>query len=89
LRRNKSRPNKKDIRERMNWSGEEINFADSVNTFVREFLFPQYKFIGGGWQNYVFPFGEKLIAPEMQCIVHAVVFKTKRNKVELQNKVDK
>jgi hypothetical protein len=35
-----------------------------------------------------FPFGEKLIAPEMQCIVHAVVFKTKRNKVELQNKVD-
>jgi hypothetical protein len=52
LRRNKSRPNKKDIRERMNWSGEEINFADSVNTFVREFLFPRYKFIGGGWQNY-------------------------------------
>ena len=33
--------------------------------------------------------GEKLIAPEMQCIMHAVVFKTKRNKVELQNKVDK
>jgi hypothetical protein len=30
--RNKSRPNKKDIRERMKWSGEEINFADSVNT---------------------------------------------------------
>ena len=37
----------------------------------------------------IFPSGEKLIAPEMQCIVHAVVFKTKRNKVELQNKVDK
>ena len=52
LRRNKSRPNKKDIRERMNWSGEEINFADSVNTFVQEFLFPRYKFLGGGWQNY-------------------------------------
>ena len=52
LRRNKSRPNKKDIRERMKWSGEEINFADSVNTFVREFLFPRYKFLGGGWQNY-------------------------------------
>jgi len=46
--RNKSRPNKKDIRERMNWSGEEINFADSVNTFVQEFLFPRYKFLGGG-----------------------------------------
>ena len=50
--RNKSRPNKKDIRERMKWSGEEINFADSVNTFVREFLFPRYKFLRGGWQNY-------------------------------------
>jgi hypothetical protein len=37
----------------------------------------------------IFPSGEKLIAPEMQCIVHAVVFKTKRNKVELQTKVDK
>ncbi len=52
LRRNKSRPNKKDIRERMKWSGEEINFADSVNTFVREFLFPRYKFLREGWQNY-------------------------------------
>jgi hypothetical protein len=36
----------------MKWSGEEINFADSVNTFVREFLFPRYKFLRGGWQKY-------------------------------------
>jgi hypothetical protein len=50
--RNKSRPNKKDLRESMRWSGEEINFADSVNTFVREFLFPRYKFLRGGWQKY-------------------------------------
>jgi hypothetical protein len=50
--RNKSRPNKKDVRESMRWSGEEINFADSVNTFVREFLFPRYKFLRGGWQKY-------------------------------------
>ena len=50
--RNKSRPNKKDLRESMKWSGEEINFADSVNTFVREFLFPRYKFLRGGWQKY-------------------------------------
>ena len=28
----------------------------------------------------VVPFGEKLIAPEMQCIVHAVVFKTRGTK---------
>ena len=50
--RNKSRPNKKDLRESMRWSGEEINFADSVNTFVREFLFLRYKFLRGGWQKY-------------------------------------
>jgi len=36
----------------MRWSGEEINFADSVNTFVQEFLFPRYKFLREGWQNY-------------------------------------
>ena len=41
LLRNKSRPNKKSLRESMRWSGEEINFAVSVNSFVREFLFPQ------------------------------------------------
>ena len=50
--RNKSRPNKKSLRESMRWSGEEINFADSVNSFVREFLFPRYKFPREGWQNY-------------------------------------
>jgi hypothetical protein len=65
LRRNKSRPNKKEIRERMNWSGEEINFADSVNTFVREFLFPRYKFLGGGWQNYE---GDKRNSLSSMCL---------------------
>ena len=32
--RNKSRPNKKSLRESMRWSGKEINFMDSVNSFV-------------------------------------------------------
>jgi hypothetical protein len=50
--RNKSRTNKKDLRDSLKWSGEEINFADSVNTFVREFLFPRYKFLRDGWQKY-------------------------------------
>ena len=50
--RNKSRPNKSSLRMSMEWSGEEINFADSVNTFVQEFLFPRYKFLRQGWQNY-------------------------------------
>ena len=36
----------------MKLSGEEINVADSVNTFVGAFLFPRYKFLKDGWQNY-------------------------------------
>ncbi len=36
----------------MRWSGEEINFADSINNFVRGFLFPKYKFLKEGWQEY-------------------------------------
>jgi hypothetical protein len=43
---------KKTIREFMNWSGEEINFSEDVNTFVREFLFTRYKFLKDGWQHY-------------------------------------
>jgi hypothetical protein len=50
--KNKSRPNKKSLREIMRWSVEEINFSDSVNTFVRVFLFPRYKFLREGWQNF-------------------------------------
>ena len=34
LMKNKSRTNKKTLQESMRWSGEEINFADSINTFV-------------------------------------------------------
>jgi hypothetical protein len=36
----------------------------SITVFIAIFL----------WLLAIFPFGEKLIAPEMQCIVHAVVF---------------
>jgi hypothetical protein len=50
--KNRSKPSKKTIREMMMWSGEEINFSESVNTFVREFLFPRYKFLKDGWQRY-------------------------------------
>ena len=52
LMENKSRTNKKTLQERMGWSGEEINFADSINTFVQVFLFPRYKFLREGWQDY-------------------------------------
>jgi len=48
----RSKPSKKTIREIMMWSGEEINFSESVNTFIQEFLFPRYKFLKEGWQRY-------------------------------------
>jgi len=51
--KNKSKPSKKTMREIMRWSGEEINFSESVNTFVRGFLFPRYKFLKEGWQEYL------------------------------------
>jgi hypothetical protein len=35
--RSKSKPTKKPIRENMQWSGEEINFSESINTFVQVF----------------------------------------------------
>jgi hypothetical protein len=50
--KNKSKPRKKTLRDIMKWSGEEINLSESVNTFVRVFLFPRYKFLKDGWQNY-------------------------------------
>jgi hypothetical protein len=40
--KNKSRPNKKSLYKIMRWLGEEVNFSDSVNTFVQVLLFPQY-----------------------------------------------
>ena len=50
--KNKSKTSKKILWQIMKWSGEEINFSESVNTFVRVFLFPRYKFLKDGWQNY-------------------------------------
>ena len=52
LMKTKSKPSKKTVRESMRWTGEEINFADSVNTFIQVFLFLRYKFLREGWQNY-------------------------------------
>jgi hypothetical protein len=37
--KNKSKPSKKTLRDIMKWLGEEINFSESVNTFVQVFYF--------------------------------------------------
>ncbi len=35
-----------------NWDGKEANFADLVLSFVKEYLFPHYKFLKDGWIEY-------------------------------------
>jgi hypothetical protein len=40
-----ARQTKHQIRIDYDWDGKEANFADSVLTFVKEYLFPRYKFL--------------------------------------------
>jgi hypothetical protein len=46
------RQTKRQIRIDYNWDGKEANFADSVLSFVTEYLFPRYKFLKDGWMEY-------------------------------------
>ncbi len=40
------------IRIDYNWDGKEANFADSVLSFVKEYLFPRFKFLKDRWMEY-------------------------------------
>ena len=46
-----TRMTKAKVREELRWTGEEMNFADSVNHFCRHFLFPKFKFLKDGWKE--------------------------------------
>jgi hypothetical protein len=39
-----ARQMKRQIRNDYDWDGEEANFADSVLSFAKEYLFPRFKF---------------------------------------------
>jgi hypothetical protein len=43
---------KRQIRIDYNWDGKEANFADLGLSFVKEYLFPGYKFLKDGWMEY-------------------------------------
>ncbi len=45
--------NKRKVQEELMWTGEETNFAETVNHFCCHFLFPQYKFLKDGWKEYL------------------------------------
>ncbi len=52
LSKSHARQTKHQIRINYDWDGKEANFADSVLTFVKEYLFPRYKFLKDGWMEY-------------------------------------
>ncbi len=45
LSKSTSRQTKRWIRNDFNWDGEEANFAESVSSFAKEYLFPCFKFL--------------------------------------------
>ncbi len=46
------RQTKHQITINYDWDGKEANIADSVLSFVQEYLFPCYKFLKDGWMEY-------------------------------------
>jgi hypothetical protein len=52
LSKSTARQTKRQIRINYDWDGEEANFADSVLSFVKEYVFPGFKFLKDGWMDY-------------------------------------
>ncbi len=46
-----ARQTKCQIRIEYGWDGEDANFAHLVSSFVKEYLFPRYKFLKDGWME--------------------------------------
>ena len=45
--------NNTQVREQLKWTGEEINFAETVHNFCKVFLFVRVKFLKDDWQRYL------------------------------------
>ncbi len=52
LSKSTARQTKHQIRIDCDWDGEEANFADSVSSFVKEYVFLCFKLLKDGWMNY-------------------------------------
>ena len=52
LSKSHAKKTKRQIRIDYDWDGKEANFADSVLSFVKECLFPRFKFLKDGWMEY-------------------------------------
>ena len=47
-----TRMTKAKVREELRWTGEETNFAESVNHFYQHWFFPKFKFLMNGWKKF-------------------------------------
>jgi hypothetical protein len=52
LSKSTARQTKRQIRIDYDWDGKEANFSYSVLSFVKEYLFPRFKFLKDGWMDY-------------------------------------
>ena len=76
LSKSHARQMKRQIRIDYNWDGKEANFADSVSSFVKEYLFPGFKFLKDGWMEYdkgqdsfsIFVQGKVQIPEGVECV---------------------
>jgi hypothetical protein len=44
--------NKKDLRSRYRWNGQDSTYANAIGKFCKEWLFPRYKFFHDDWMEY-------------------------------------
>ncbi len=44
--------NKTSDKDQSDWDGKEANFADSVSSFIKEYVFPCFKFLKDRWMEY-------------------------------------
>jgi FtsZ-binding cell division protein ZapB len=44
--------NKKDLRKKFSWNGNDNTYSDTVIKFCKVWLFPRYKFLQGNWMAY-------------------------------------
>ena len=52
LSKSHAKKTKRQIRIDYDWDGKEANFTDSVLSFVKEYLFPRFKFLKNEWMKY-------------------------------------
>ncbi len=52
---------KEDIRTYNEWIFDKVNLANKINNFSRDVMFPRYKFLKEGWQDYE-PSNEKSLS---------------------------